>query len=121
MKKPIQPPAAWLRIDGSVVSCTESVKVLEENWHEAAELLSESYGETLQVSFIGYNSKDVMVGAGENHIKVQLREDTQKLDEVVVVGYGTQIKRAVTGSVQSIKSEEMADMPVAQISQKMQG
>ena len=43
MKKPIQPPAAWLRIDGSVVSCTESVKVLEENWHEAAELLSESY------------------------------------------------------------------------------
>ena len=80
-----------------------------------------SDGETLQVSFIGYNSKDVMVGAGENHIKVQLREDTQKLDEVVVVGYGTQIKRAVTGSVQSIKSEEMADMPVAQISQKMQG
>ena len=73
-----------------------------------------SDGETLQVSFIGYNSKDVMVGAGENHIKVQLREDTQKLDEVVVVGYGTQIKRAVTGSVQSIKSEEMADMPVAQ-------
>lgn len=67
-----------------------------------------SDGETLQVSFIGYNSKDVMVGAGENHIKVQLREDTQKLDEVVVVGYGTQIKRAVTGSVQSIKSEEMA-------------
>lgn len=59
-----------------------------------------------------------MVGAGENHIKVQLREDTQKLDEVVVVGYGTQIKRAVTGSVQSIKSEEMADMPVAQISQR---
>ena len=54
-----------------------------------------SDGETLQVSFIGYNSKDVMVGAGENHIKVQLREDTQKLDEVVVVGYGTQIKRAV--------------------------
>ena len=80
-----------------------------------------SDGETLQVSFIGYNSTDVMVGAGENHIKVQLREDTQKLDEVVVVGYGTQIKRAVTGSVQSIKSEEMADMPVAQISQKMQG
>ena len=38
-----------------------------------------SDGETLQVSFIGYNSKDVMVGAGENHIKVQLREDTQKL------------------------------------------
>ena len=43
MNKPIQPPAACLRIDGSVVSCTESVKVLEEIWHEAAELHSESY------------------------------------------------------------------------------
>ena len=54
MKKPIQPPAAWLRIDGSVVSCTESVKVLEENWHEAAELLSESYEDA------------VLLGVGKN-------------------------------------------------------
>ena len=54
MKKPIQPPAAWLRIDGSVVSCTESVKVLEEIWHEAAELLSESYEDA------------VLLGVGKN-------------------------------------------------------
>ena len=54
MKRPIQPPAAWLRIDGSVVSCTESVKVLEENWHEAAELLSESYEDA------------VLLGVGKN-------------------------------------------------------
>ena len=57
MKKPIQPPAAWLRIDGSVVSCTESVKVLEENWHEAAELLSESYEDA------------VLLGVGKNGFK----------------------------------------------------
>ena len=43
MKQSIQPPAAWLRCDGSTVSCTESVKVLEENWHEMVELISESY------------------------------------------------------------------------------
>ena len=57
MKKPIQPPATWLRIDGSVVSCTESVKVLEENWHEAAELLSESY------------EAAVLLGVGINEFK----------------------------------------------------
>ena len=57
MKKPIQPPATWLRIDGSVVSCTESVKVLEENWHEAAELLSESYEDA------------VLLGVGKNEFK----------------------------------------------------
>lgn len=43
MKKTIAPPKAWLRVDGTTVSCTESVKVLEENWHEAAEQLSEMY------------------------------------------------------------------------------
>lgn len=78
-------------------------------------------GDILLVSFIGYNSKEIPVNDREQTIRAQLQEDTQKLDEVVVVGYGTQIKRAVTGSVQSIKSEEMADMPVAQLSQKMQG
>ena len=34
-----QPPARWLRADGSTVACTESIKVLEENWREAAEML----------------------------------------------------------------------------------
>ena len=53
MKKPIQPPATWLRIDGSVVSCTESVKVLEENW----QLLSESYEDA------------VLLGVGKNEFK----------------------------------------------------
>lgn len=43
MKKPIAPPEAWHRADGSIVSCRESVKVLEENWGEAAECLSEFY------------------------------------------------------------------------------
>ena len=56
MKKPIQPPAAWLRIDGSVVSCTESVKVLEENWHEATELLSESYEDAVFWVWVKMNS-----------------------------------------------------------------
>lgn len=71
-----------------------------------------SDNEILQVSSIGHNSKDAMAGVGENRIKVQLRENTQKPDEVVVARYGAQIRRAVTSSVQPIKSEGMADLPV---------
>src|SRR5690625_3272156 len=47
--------------------------------------------------------------------------DAQLLDEVVVVGYGSQIKKAISGSVQTIGSKEFKDIPVAQMSQKLQG
>ena len=53
-------------------------------------------GETLVFSFIGYATKEVVV-VNNNPIKVVLSEDTQSLDEVVVVGYGTQKKSVVTG------------------------
>lgn len=42
MSRPL-PPTRWLRADGTVVACTESVKVLEENWREAVELLEEQF------------------------------------------------------------------------------
>lgn len=82
--------------------------------------LSVSPSATLQVSFIGYITQDIAVGK-RNRVDIRLKEDTKNLEEVVVVGYGTQIKRDVTGSVQSIKAEDMADMPVPQIAQKLQG
>ena len=52
---------------------------------------------TLQISFIGYNTCFVKV-AGQSNLNVTLTEDTQKLDEVVVIGYGTQKKMNLTGS-----------------------
>ena len=58
MKKQIPvAPRAWLRCDGSTVSCTESVRVLEENWNELAELLSESYEDA------------VLLGVGKEEFK----------------------------------------------------
>ena len=74
----------------------------------------------LQVSYIGYFTQEIQIG-NKATIDIRLVEDTQTLDEVIVVGYGTQIKRDVTGSVQSIKAEDMADIPAPQISQRMQG
>lgn len=67
---------------------------------------------TLQVSFIGYVLQEVSV-KGKSSINVLLKEDTQALEEVVVVGYGTMKKKDLTGAVASIK---MDDAPVGTIS-----
>lgn len=60
----------------------------------------------LQVSFIGYITKDVNVG-GQKEIQITLEENSQALDEVVVVGYGTMRKRDVTGSISQAKGADM--------------
>ena len=66
----------------------------------------------LQVSFIGYLQQDIPV-KGKNTISILLKEDTQALEEVVVVGYGTMKKKDLTGAVASVK---MDDAPVGTVS-----
>ena len=58
------------------------------------------------ISYIGYLSQEIPVG-NQSAINVTLKEDTQALDEVVVVGYGTMRKSDVTGSISTAKGEEM--------------
>lgn len=55
-------------------------------------------GDVIQVSFIGYLTQEFKYN-GEPSINVSLQEDTQKLDEVIVVGYGTQQKANLSGAV----------------------
>ena len=66
-------------------------------------------GSLLLVSYIGFQSQNVMVD-GQSDLTVRLREDTQNLEEVVVVGYGVQKKSNVTGSVASIKTDDFSDL-----------
>ncbi|HOF92817.1 MAG TPA: TonB-dependent receptor [Bacteroidales bacterium] len=61
---------------------------------------------TLQVSYIGYTTSEVVVGNQQN-LTIQLNEDAIMLDEMVVIGYGTVRKSDLTGSVASIKTEEL--------------
>src|SRR5690554_2453908 len=74
----------------------------------------------LVISYIGYQTQEVAVD-GRSFITITMTSDAQLLDEVVVVGYGSQIKKAISGSVQTIGSKEFKDVPVAQMSQKLQG
>ena len=77
-------------------------------------------GATLQVSYIGYQVKDISVG-DRKVLNIHMTEDSQNLDEVVVVGYGIQKKRDVTGAVSSINSENLRSMPVTNSTSLLQG
>lgn len=66
-------------------------------------------GATLVVSFIGYTSQEIVVG-NQTTINVQLKEDAELLDEVVVVGYGVQKKKLVTGATVQVKGDNIAKL-----------
>lgn len=74
----------------------------------------------LQFSYIGYLTQKVRVG-NQSVIQVALEEDTQKLDEVVVVGYGTQKKVSLIGSVSAIASEELISTKNLNVQNMMTG
>jgi TonB-dependent starch-binding outer membrane protein SusC len=71
-------------------------------------------------SYIGYVSESIAV-AGRNQIDVNLAPDVTKLDEVVVVGYGTQSKRTVTGSVVSVGYDKFEDRSYSNVTQSLAG
>lgn len=74
----------------------------------------------LQVSYIGYLTQEVQV-KDQDKLNILLREDTQSLEEVVVVGYGTQKKGEVASAISSIKSEKFIKTPSADPAQMIKG
>ena len=77
-------------------------------------------GDFVVISFIGYVTQEVKY-TGQDVIKVLLKEDAQTLDEVVVVGFGTQKKVNLTGSVSMVNAEVIESRPVQNVSQALQG
>lgn len=77
-------------------------------------------GATLTFSYIGYVTKEVVVSNNAN-LTVVLEEDVAKLDEVVVVGYGTQRKKEVTGAVSVIDSKAIEKLNPQKVEQALQG
>ncbi len=75
---------------------------------------------TLVFTFVGYHKKEVPVD-GRNTINVRLRPSVQELEEVVVIGYGTQKKRDLTGSVASVETDDLQDIPAHSVDGLLQG
>lgn len=76
--------------------------------------------DALIFSFIGYVTEEIFV-AGRTNIDVKLVEDIAKLDEIVVIGYGTKKRKDVTGSISSITSEDIMQSKPVTIEQALQG
>lgn len=76
-------------------------------------------GSVLVFSFIGFETQRIEVG-GRSVINVILNEDMASLDEVVVVGYGTQRKIETTGSIASVNADELTQTPITNIAQGIQ-
>lgn len=77
-------------------------------------------GSQIVVSFIGYTRQFVTPKQGET-LKVVLKEDNKVLDEVVVVGYGTQKAKNVTGSITTVSSKEFEELPVSNLAEALTG
>ena len=75
-------------------------------------------GATLVVSYVGYESQEIKAG---DNVKVNLKEDGHVVNEVVVIGYGTQRREAVTGSVANIGGEKLNQIAATNAAQALQG
>ena len=76
-------------------------------------------GDMLEISYVGY--KTITIAASAQHMNITMEEDTEQLDEVVVVGYSSTSKRDLIASVSTVKAEQISNMPVANIAQGLAG
>ncbi|MDR3267740.1 MAG: SusC/RagA family TonB-linked outer membrane protein, partial [Tannerella sp.] len=89
---------------------------------DGAFTLSVSTQATLQISFIGYITQEISaLSGGGSPLIIKLIEDTQALEEVVVVGYGTQKKANLTGAVEAVKGADIVKRPVMSTTLALQG
>ena len=82
--------------------------------------IAASTGDELVFSYIGMKTKSVAVGQS-NNINITMEEDAASLDEVVVIGYGTQKKSDLTGAVGSVSADELQERPAASLTQSLSG
>lgn len=82
--------------------------------------LEASKGMTLLISYIGFETQEVTIG-NQTTYKIRLSEDSQALDEVVVIGYGTQNRQAITGSISKAKLETYNIVPTNNVLETIKG
>jgi len=104
-----------------------TIKVKDANYGTVADVngnfsLSIAIKETtIVISCIGYKPKEYLIKERLNSFSLKLDEDNKVLDELVVVGYGTQKKSSLTSSIESIKGEDLLRMPVTNLDQALVG
>jgi len=106
-------PGVTVRVKGTTLG---TVTDIDGNYKIALK----SNDVTLVFSFIGFTSQEIVTG-GKTEVDVVLKESIHDIDEVVVVGYGTQKKINLTGAVETVSSDEISNSPVSNVAQILQG
>ena len=78
-------------------------------------------GKTLSFSYVGYNSKEMKITAAQSGLRIELSEDSQVLDDVVVVGYGTQKKSVVTAAISKVDDKTLAATAPVRVDDALKG
>ena len=78
-------------------------------------------GETIVISFTGFTTQSINVNASTENLQIQLTEEYNKLNEVVVIGYGVQKKKLVTGATSQVRGEDLAKLNTTNALQALQG
>src|SRR6185437_11029437 len=107
-------------IIGATVTIKSNRKAVTTNENGTYTILAKT-GETLVVSFVGYKTKEATVTDGVNKINFQLSEDFSHLQDIVVIGYGTQKKEDVNGAISSVTAAQIANIPQPTVDQMLQG
>jgi TonB-linked SusC/RagA family outer membrane protein len=108
-----------LPIPGASILIKGTTKATASDFDGNYQLKATSNG-TLIFSFVGYSKVEEAIN-GRTRIEVKLNLESQSLQEVVVVGYGTQKKSVVTGAISSIKSKDLENIPNGRVEEALQG
>ena len=121
------------RVEGKVLDAADGIGVIGATIMEVGttngtitdidgsySIVTKSENPVLLFSFLGYKSQEVEV-SGRSTVDVSMGLDAATLDEVVVVGYGTQKKSLVTGAIDKVKAKDIEDMQLSRVEQTLQG
>lgn len=84
-------------------------------------VLNIAEGSKIEVSYVGYATQTIAILANQNTYTITLAEDTELLDDVIVIGYGTQRRSDVTGSISSVSAQDIADYSSKSLAESLQG
>lgn len=104
-------PGVTIRIKGSQIGTATDV--------DGKFKLNAEPGDVLVISYIGYEAQEVTVGSGA--LSIRLKPNISALDEAVVIGYGSAVRKSLTGSVSSVRSKDLSTSPVTDPLAAMQG
>ena len=125
--------AQTVTVSGSVVDASTSEPIIGANVlvegtgtgtvtdYDGQFQLQVETGSTLEIRYVGYKEQRLPIGDADQAFEILLEEDAAELEQVVVVGYGSQRKSDLTGAISSISEEEIKSLPVTGLDQALQG